>query len=112
MSNGICSINAAKSKPQRGDKRGSGHRPSPRVTGNLELSLPVGPDKCACVEQSDQLPVCRQTGNNLIGSIASKFKTVDDFVSVKASEFNKSQQRSRSGSQQVQYQSVTNHKIQ
>jgi hypothetical protein len=38
--------------------------------------------------------------------------TVDDFVSVKASDFNKTQQLSTSGSQQVQYQSVINNKFQ
>jgi hypothetical protein len=41
-----------------------------------------------------------------------KASAVDDFVVVKASAFNKPQQFSTSGSQQVQYQSVTNRKFQ
>jgi hypothetical protein len=42
----------------------------------------------------------------------SVYKTVDDFVAAKASDFNKSQQLSTSGLQQVQYQSVRNNKFQ
>jgi len=38
--------------------------------------------------------------------------TVDDFVLLKASRFNKSQQLSMSGSQQIQYQSLKNLKFQ
>jgi hypothetical protein len=39
-------------------------------------------------------------------------RSVDDFVAAKASDFNKSQQLSISGSQQIQYQSVASNKIQ
>jgi hypothetical protein len=37
---------------------------------------------------------------------------VDDFVAAKASDFNKSQQLSIIGAQQVQYQSLKNNKVQ
>jgi hypothetical protein len=41
-----------------------------------------------------------------------RYRTVDDFVTVRASTFNTNQQLSTSGVQQVQYQSVTNYEFQ
>jgi len=43
-----------------------------------------------------------------VGTLAA----VDDFVAVKASDFNKSQQQSTSGLQRIQYQLVGNSKFQ
>jgi hypothetical protein len=52
------------------------------------------------------------TPDEIAERIAGKFKNVDDFVAAKASDFNKDQQSSMSGLQQVQYQSVKNLKFQ
>lgn len=56
--------------------------------------------------------ISQQLGNNLIGSIGSRFATVDDFVAAKASDINKSQQLATSGLQQVQRQSFVSNKFQ
>jgi hypothetical protein len=48
----------------------------------------------------------RMSKENLSRRNGSPHPTVDDFVAVKAFSFNKSQQLSTNGSQQVQYQSL------
>lgn len=50
--------------------------------------------------------------NNRIGNIAGKFKTVGDFVAVKASNNRRVQQLSTSGVQQIQHQSLKNNSFQ
>ena len=58
---------------------------------------------------NDGARVCSKICLNGGGSL---YLAVDDFVAAKASDFNKSQQRSTSGMQQVQYQLVRNNKFQ